>query len=104
MNLDPYKTPETKFDSGEGYRFRFEHNGHHIDAWGSGISGKEYVIFDGELISQKRTHSKKSHHLFEKDGCYYEIKFVVKSILSGRLECALLANRTEVKRYVAKET
>ncbi len=102
MDINPYKTPETKFDNNNGYHFIFNYNDHRIEAWGSSVSGKEHVSFDGEIVSEKRTHSRKSCHKFEKDNDQYEIRYTVKSILSGKLECALYVNSDLVKHYMAK--
>jgi len=88
-------SPELNKDSvslTDGYWFYFEDEGTQIVAHGSALSGKETVFVDREIVSTKRSFSRKSIHDFHYKGHAYQIVFFMESILSGTLSCSLYKN------------
>lgn len=90
----------------DGFRFNFKTNGHEIEAWGSGKSGKESITFDGTLVSEKRSLRRKSVHSFEHDGVSYEVEFNMVNLLTSELHCSLIKDgvHVETRKVVPKST
>lgn len=81
-----------------GYWFYFEDMGLKITAHGSGISGKELIFVDDDIVSSKRAFSMRSKHPFTYGSDHYEVEFSMKNYWSGELECILSKNGQVIQR------
>ncbi len=90
----------------DGFRFEFKIDGHEVEAWGSGKSGKESVTFDGTLVSEKRSLRRKSTHSFEHQGVLYEVEFNMVNMLTSELNCTLIRDgvHVETRKVMPKTT
>lgn len=90
----------------DGFKFQFKIAEHDVVAWGSAKSGSENVALDGQIVSEKRSFSRRSVHTFEFEGNEYEIEFHTVSLLTGELHCTLIKNGVHVatQKQVAKYT
>jgi hypothetical protein len=85
-----------------GYKFQFEFNGLSFRAGGSSTTGKEYVYVNDELISEKRSMSKLSEHLFSINDHHYKVEFDVLDKAKGELACRLYCDDKLVKLFAAR--
>ncbi len=69
-----------------------------ITAWGSMWSGKEYIIQNGKVLSQKRSFSKRSVHSFSLDENELSVVFRTENLITGRLCCCLIENGVEKEK------
>lgn len=81
----------------DGFNFNFKVGDHLIHAWGSAKSGKELVHVDGQVVSDKRSFSRRSVHTFNLDNDSYEIEFQTVSLLTGELHCSLIKDGVHVE-------
>ena len=90
----------------DGFRFEFKIDGHEVEAWGSGKSGKESVTFDGTLVSEKRSLRRKSVHSFEHQGVLFEVEFNMVKMLTSELHCSLIKDgvHVETRKVMPKAT
>ncbi len=88
---------ETKASLRTGVEFFFNEAGCEIHAKGSSFTGKESIMVDGLLVSEKHSYGKHSIHQFKIDEDSYEIEFHTISIMKGILHCILIKNGTHVK-------
>ena len=76
-----------------GYHFEFTDQDTNIEVQASSWSGKESVVINGELISDKRVlTSTRSEHLITHDGREYRVGLHITNILTGNVECKLYRN------------
>ena len=82
-----------------GYKFYFQDGDNQIACFGSYFTGKEEVFVNDELVSDKRNQKIASGHLFKHGKDDFEVRFEMRNILSGRLECSLYKNGQFIKSY-----
>ena len=88
--MNPYQPPKSETEViYNNPTFIFDINGTTITARGDKFSGKEQILINGELKSEKKTLAKVSEHNIEFEGQSYRIVFQVHSILTGRMNCDL---------------
>ena len=72
------------------FEFKFEYEGHVIEARASGISAKEEVFVDGESVSSRRNFGLSSTHEFLIEGETFKVHFDVGGFLLSTIRCDLL--------------
>jgi hypothetical protein len=81
-----------------GYWFYFDDNGLKITAFGSGVSGKEIIYVEDDIVSSKRSIRTSSKHQFTYGNNVYEVELVVTNYWTGELECILSKNGQIISR------
>lgn len=81
----------------EGYYYCFQYLGAEIIAKGSAKSGKETILINGKLVSEKRSFFRRSCHKFELDGHKLEMEFYMANMRTGELHCSLIDDDTHVE-------
>ncbi|WP_417655745.1 hypothetical protein [Pseudidiomarina aestuarii] len=76
----------------QGFWFYCHHNGHHIAAHASGVSGRETIYVDDTKVSTKVSWRFISSQEFSIDGVQYRVEFHVTSIWQGRIVCRFYAD------------
>ncbi|MBW4622178.1 MAG: hypothetical protein KME17_22845 [Cyanosarcina radialis HA8281-LM2] len=83
----------------KGFWFIFRDGEREIAAHGSTITGRERIFVNGELISEKRSLSKRSEHQFTVNENIYKVIFVVPQILQGKMECSLIKDGKCIRAF-----
>ena len=81
-----------------GYWFYFDDNGLKITAFGSGVSGKEIIYVEDDIVSSKRSIKTSSKHQFTYGNNVYEVELRVTNYWVGELECVLSKNGQIISR------
>lgn len=81
----------------DGYWFIFEDGEDEVAANGSAWSGKEWVYFNDQLVSEKRNAtSRTTEHEFTSGQNSYKLVFYMKNMLKAELECTLYKNGKQI--------
>lgn len=83
-----------------GYWFYFYDGDLRITAFGSGLSGREAVFVEEELVSSKRSFRMGNIHHFDYANHRYQVELKVESIWTGQLSCTL----SKDGEVIARET
>lgn len=75
-----------------GYWFYFDDHGLKITGFCSGLSGKEIIFVEDEIVSSKRAIAFSSKHTFTHKQDSYEVEFLVKNYWTAEVECVLSKN------------
>lgn len=81
-----------------GYWFYFDDHGLKITAFGSGISAKEIIFVEDEIVSSKRSIAFISKHSFSHKQDNYEVEFLMKNYWTAEVECVLSKNGQIISR------
>ncbi len=85
----PLEAGKSKWSALRGYSFYFDDDDIEIVAHGSNF-GKETILVNGEIVSEKRSYGVSSRHNFVYEGQSYEVIFTVTSLTKGAVECMVL--------------
>ncbi|RUO33349.1 hypothetical protein [Aliidiomarina soli] len=88
-NRQASQSPSDQASFWHGNRYVFSYQNHSIELWTSNITGRETVILDGKVVSQKRSFRSISEHVLELDGRSLRVRLEVKSKLKGPVFCVL---------------
>ncbi len=91
------KESTANVDFSNGYTFDFNDNGRMINVYGSAWTGKETVSFEGEVIVNKRSFSRKSTLEFSIADDSYEVELNMVDMFRGELHCTLIKNGVHCK-------
>jgi len=81
----------------DGFTFDFNDDGRLINVFGSAWTGKETVSFNGKIVAEKRSYTRKSILDFTVEGDRYEVEFNMVDMLRGELHCTLIKNGVHFK-------
>ncbi len=85
----------------DGYWFVFEDGDNEIAANGSIWSGKEWIYFNDQLVSEKRNMTSfTTIHEFESGNDKYRLEYIAKNIFTGKMECTVFKN----EQMIGQET
>jgi hypothetical protein len=80
-----------------GLKAEFHDGDNHIVAWG-GISGKERIELNGQVVSEKRNLFKRSClHTFEDLGVLYEVEINAVNMMTGEIHFILIKEGVHVE-------
>ena len=81
----------------DGFTFDFNDDGRLISVFGSAWTGKESVSFNGQVVAEKRSYTRKSVIEFTIEEDDYEVEFNMVDMLRGELHCTLIKNGVHFK-------
>ena len=90
---------DANFSFLSGFHFRFTINGKELIYLVSAWTGKEFILYDGEKISDLRTYKKNSSHSFLIDGVGYRVTLTMNSLLKLDWHCCLYREDNIVKCF-----
>lgn len=86
----------------EGASFLFEIDDQQILYKCSPISGKEFILINGETVSQSQNFNLKSNHTFNIKDVEYEIELKITNLAKSNIECSLKKFGNIIKTYKIK--
>ena len=82
----------------KGYEFDFIESDNKIHCWGAGLSGREIIKVNGNIVSEKRNMTNRhSLHSFTIGKHKYEVEFNVVSMMTGELHCILIKDDLHIE-------
>lgn len=71
-----------------------------IQLWSSTLTGNEKIYLNNNLVSEKRSYKKNSHHSFkDSDQNEYRVQYRTIHRRHGPIECVVFKNDVEIRKF-----